>query len=47
MIFRILHTVILDDPFEDFAALGALNSCPSPEPTDERLKVFSIKITLI
>lgn len=40
---RILHTVILDDPFEDFAALGALNSCPSPEPTDERLKSDRIR----
>jgi peptidyl-prolyl cis-trans isomerase-like 4 len=36
---RIFHTVILDDPFDDFAALKELNGRASPEPTDERLKV--------
>lgn len=40
---RIMHTVILDDPFEDFSALSEQNRCESPEPTDERLQViFSI-----
>jgi peptidyl-prolyl cis-trans isomerase-like 4 len=36
---RIMHTVILDDPFEDFAALRVKNERMSPEPTEERLKV--------
>lgn len=36
---RIMHTVVLDDPFEDFSALSEKNRCESPEPTDERLQV--------
>ena len=34
-----MHTVILDDPFEDFSALYEKNRCLSPEPTDEKLEV--------
>ena len=36
---RIFHTVILDDPYEDFAALKLENERASPEPTEERLAV--------
>ena len=36
---RIMHTVILDDPFDDFSAIRKLNDRASPEPTEERLKV--------
>ena len=36
---RIFHTVILDDPFEDFVSLSIENGRASPEPTDEKLNV--------
>lgn len=41
---RIMHTVILDDPFEDFAALGSQNGRASPEPTEERIQSDRIRI---
>lgn len=41
---RIMHTVILDDPFEDFSALSEKNRCLSPEPTDEKLESGRIRI---
>lgn len=41
---RIIHTVILDDPFEDFAALSIENGRASPEPTEERLKSDRIRV---
>ena len=41
---RIMHTVILDDPFEDFAALSNLNGRASPEPSDERIQSDRIRI---
>ena len=41
---RIMHTVILDDPFEDFKALEEMNRCESPEPIDDRLDSGRIRI---
>ena len=39
---RIFHTVIIDDPFEDFAALKAENDRASPEPTEQALAVINL-----
>lgn len=36
--------MILDDPFDDFAALSDLNECPSPELTEERIKSDRIRV---
>lgn len=41
---RIMHTVILEDPFEDFPSLDEMNRCASPEPTEERLASDRIRI---
>lgn len=41
---RIMHTVILDDPFDDFSALSVENGRASPEPTDERLQSDRIRV---
>jgi peptidyl-prolyl cis-trans isomerase-like 4 len=41
---RILHTVILDDPFEDFAALKLENDRASPEPTEQLLASDRIRV---
>lgn len=41
---RIFHTVILHDPFEDFASLSVENGRASPEPTEERLKSDRIRV---
>lgn len=43
-LFRIFHTVILHDPYDDFPALAHLNECPSPEPTDERIQSDRIRV---
>jgi peptidyl-prolyl cis-trans isomerase-like 4 len=37
---RIFHTVILDDPFEDFPMLKVENERASPEPTEQVLAVI-------
>ena len=37
--YRIFHTVVLDDPFDDPSELGELIPDRSPEPTKEQLQV--------
>ncbi len=39
---RIFHTVILDDPFEDFPMLKVENERASPEPTEQVLAVIFV-----
>jgi hypothetical protein len=41
-----MHTVILDDPFDDFPSLSIENERKSPEPTEDRLKVVFLFIII-
>lgn len=43
ILLRILHTIVLDDPFEDPNGLADLIPDRSPEPTKEQLEVIISK----